>query len=269
MSGSQIYTRKIMNRSGFVLFQPNVESMADLIDDDIDIWEESATQQFPLGSKLYRGEQQWHYCYNGAVTGVAGAPVQSAAAVHADQDDDIVTGAAAAAGDYTIELTSTADLDTGVLATAGGLTGGYIIINDEAGEGHLYKVADHEIFSTTDNSTITLYDPLKVALTVASQVGVIPSPFYGVIATTAVCTRMVLGCYPFAVTASYYFWLPTGGPAACVAHAGIAVGDLVVAGTTAAKADPAAALTTESLIGWAMTPAIADTESFIVYIIPK
>jgi hypothetical protein len=266
MSGSQLYTRKVMNKSGFISLFPNVANMESLLEGDVDIWAESATQLFPLGTKLIRGEQTWRYTLNGGVAGVAGVPVQGAAAAHAEQDDDIVVAAAAAAGAYTVSLTSTADLDTSPNDTADTFAEGYLVVNDEAGEGHLYKIKSNEAFSGTDNSTFTLYDPIKVALTTSSEVGLIRNPYAGVVATAAVCTRPALGVYPFAVTLGYYFWMPTGGPAPCVAHAAIAVGDYVVAGTTAAKADPGAAWTTESLLGRALTPGAADTETFIVFL---
>ena len=265
--GHQIYTRKVMNRSGFIVGLPQVGAMDELVEGDIDLWGESSTGLFPVGTKITRGCQTYRYALNHATTGVAGQPVQAAAPVHAEQSDDIVVGAAAAAGTYSITLTSTANLDGSQNDEENNFAGGFALINDEAGEGHCYLIKSNALFATTGDSVFILYDPIKVALTTSSQVGLVRNPYAGVLATKAVCTAPALGCFPFAVTASYYFWLPTAGPAACIAHAAIAVGDLVVAGTTAAKADPAAALeTTEAVLGKAFTLAVADGESFLVWL---
>jgi hypothetical protein len=263
----QQYSRKVMTRNGFTLMFPNVGSMDELYQDSPpNPFEESATQLFPLGTKLIRGEQVWRYCKAGGVALNIAAPVQQAKAAHAEQDDDIVVGAAAAKGATSVELTSTANLDGSPNDEDDDFKDGYLVVNDEAGQGQLLKIKSNEGFSTTDDSTFTLYDPLTVALTTSSQVGLVRNPYYKVIATEAVVSGMVIGVPQIAVTAAYYFWCQTGGPAAVVAHAAVALGTAVVVGTTAAKADPAAAATTELIIGYPMTPGVSDTESFIVFL---
>jgi hypothetical protein len=62
------------------------------------------------------------------------------------------------------------------------------------------------------------------------------------------------------------FWAQTRGPCAVVPQAAIALGTEVVVGTTAAKANPAAAATTELKIGDPMTPGVADTEAFLCFL---
>ena len=266
-NGSRAYKHQVFNDSGYVLLYPNVADETDLLQAyPPNPYAESATQLFPLGTKLVQGERVWRYTKNGTVALNIAAPTQSAAAVHAEQDDDIVTGAASAIGSYEVHLTSTGNLDTGALASADGLKDGYLIVNDEAGEGQLYKIKSSEAFVTTGDVKIMLYDPLTVALTTSSQVGVVQNPFANVIVTTAVVSGIFTGVPLLAITANYYFWSQTGGPAPMIPNAAIAKGSYVVVGTTAAKADPGAGYTTELIIGWAFTPAIADTESFICYL---
>jgi len=266
--GSRSYSKQVFNDSGFVLLNPNVADETGLLQSyPPNPYAESATQQFPLGTRLIRGIEEWLYCRSNA-TGFAtlGTPIQSAAAVHAEADDDIVVGAASAIGAYTVTLTSTANIDTGVFASVDGLKDGFLIVNDEAGQGQLYKIKGNEAFVTTGNAIITLYDPLTVALTTSSEVGIIQNPCNNVLATTAVVTGMFIGVNQIAVTASYYFWAKTRGPAPAVPNAAIALGTYVVVGTTAAKFDPSAAVTTELIVGEPITPSIADTEQFIVYL---
>lgn len=268
-NGAASFTRKVITKSGNTLIFPPVPAVSNLAsgETDVDIHDSTSVAEFPLGTKLVRGDQVFRYTKNGAVALAAGVPLQAAAVAHGEQDDDIVVGAAAAIGDYTVELTSTANLDTSPNDEADNFKDGYLVVNDEAGEGHLYKIKSNEGFSGTANSTFTLYEPLKIALTTSSQVGLIKNPYNGVIATAAVLTGAPMGTAPAAVTASYYFWMHTGGAAPCIAHAAIARGGFVIVGTTAAKADPAVTdVKVLQIIGYALTPAAADTETFIVFL---
>jgi hypothetical protein len=267
MSGAQVYTSKVMNRSGYVVMLPNVGDMDDLIQTNPpNPYAESLTQLFPLGTKLVQGERVWRYAKAGAAIGIS-APVQSAAPVHAEQFDDIVVAAASAIGAYTVTLTSTANLDGSPNDEANAFAEGYLVVNDEAGEGQCYKIKSNEALVTTGNSIFTLYDPLTIALTTDSEVGIAMNPYCDVIATAAVVTALPVGVAQIAVTgADYYFWLQSGGPAAINMHAAAAVGDPISVGTTAAKGDPAAAFATETVIGFAMTPGITDDEKCMIFL---
>tara|TARA_Y100000310_G_scaffold345865_1_gene471860 strand:- start:1511 stop:2269 length:759 start_codon:yes stop_codon:yes gene_type:complete len=246
---------------------PNVENMDELMQTNPpDPYAESSTQLFPLGTKMVQGERVFRYCEAGGTGLSIAAPLQSAARVHAEMDDDIVVGAAAAIGAVAVELTSTANLAAAPLSTKNGVAEGYLIVNDAAGEGQMYKIKSHDAFSGTDDSTINLYDALTIALTTSSQCGLIQNPYANVIATAAVLTGMFVGVPLIAVTANYYFWSQTGGPAPVVVQAAIALGTAAVVGTTAGKADPAAAATTEVTIGYPITPGVADTESAIIFL---
>lgn len=261
------YTSTVLNRAGRTVFTPNVGDADDLMQTlPADPYAISSTQLFPLGSKLVEGERCWRYCLNGTGALTAGMILQNAAAVHADQQEDIAVGAAAAIGATSVELTSTADLDGSPNNTANEFAEGYLVVNDAAGEGHCYKIKSNELFTGTEDSTFTLYDGLVVALTTSSQCGLINNPYHKVVVATAVATGMCVGVAQHAVTASYYFWSQTGGPAAVVAHAAIALGTMAVVGTTEGEADPHAAFNTELIIGYPMTPAIADDESFICFL---
>lgn len=263
------YRQSVLNVHGYTIMLPNVaDENAIKLTYPPNPYAESSTQLFPLGTKLIQGERVWRYCKNGAsALSTLGTPIQQAKAADAEQDDDIVCGAAAAIGDYEVEVTSTASLDASPNDEADDFAEGYLIVNDEAGQGQMYKIKSNEALATTADSTFVLYDPLTVALTTSSELGLIRNPYYRVIATEAVVSGMVIGVNPIAVTASYWFWAQTGGPAPVVAHAAIALGTYAVVGTTAAKADPSAALTTELIIGYPMTPAVADTEQFICFLI--
>lgn len=264
---NKAYRHQIQNESGYVVSFPSVANTDELLQSlPVNPYAESATQLFPLGTKALNGERVLRYCKNGATALNIAAPLQSAARIHAEADDDIVVGAASAIGATTVTLTSTANLATAPLSTKDGFKEGYLVVNDEAGEGQLYKIKGHAPASGTSTFVVTLYDALTVALTTSSQVGIIQNPYANVIATAAVLTGMFVGVPLMAITASYYFWAQTGGPAPVIPQAAIALGTTVVVGTTAAKADPALNTTTEVIIGYPVTPAIADTETFICFL---
>jgi len=252
-----------------VLLLPNVKDMDDLLYTyPPNPFAEGTEQLFPLGTKLIRGDQCWRYCKAGAAIAIATA-VQAAAPADAEQSDDIVVAAASAIGDYTVSLTSTDALDAAPNNEANAFADGYLIVNDEAGEGQLLKIKSNEAFDDSESVVVfTLYDPLTIALTTSSEVGLIMNPYCDVITTTAVLTGAPLGLTGIAVTgADYYFWLHTGGPAPARANAAIVAGETVVFGTTAGECDPAAAFDTEAVVGYAATLAVAQDEHFIVDLI--
>lgn len=268
VDGNIAYSRQMFNESGYILMYPNIGENSDLLQSvPPNPYAESASQLFPLGTKLIQAERVWRYCKCGATQLYISRPIQSAAQVHAEMNNDIVVGAAAAIGDYTVVLTSTTNLAAAPLSSTNGLAEGYLLVNDAAGEGQCYKIKSSVAFASTSATAIVLYDPLTIALTTASQCAVIQNPYANVIQTTAVVTGMCVGIPGIAVTAAYYFWSQTGGPAGCFATNTIAQGTTAVVGTTAGKADPAAAVTTEIAIGYPLTPMeTTDDEYFIVFL---
>ena len=227
---------------------------------------QSADQLFPLGSMLEDCDRRWVYCKAGAGIGI-GIPVQSAEAVHDEQDDDIVTGAVAAIGATAIELTSTDNLDGSPNDEANDFAEGYVIVNDEAGEGQLRKIISNDAFDDAESDcTFNLYDALLVALSTSSQCGLIRSPYYRVLATKAVVTGKVIGVPLLGITSAYYFWCQCAGLAPLDMNAAVSLGTKVVVGTTAASADPASCDTTEITIGEMVTPGITGGEYAIVFL---
>jgi len=268
--GTAKYMRQVYNKSGYVLLYPNVGKQSALLEGvPPNPYAESATQLFPLGTKLVQGERVWRYCKNGAAALAIGVPIQSMPAVNAVTDDDMAIGVAAEIGDYVVSITSQAAMNLYPLATnADGLAEGYLIVNDGAGQGQCYKIKSSEAFSGTSQTLITLYDPLTIALaTATSQVGIHQNPYANVIVVAAPVTGMCVGIPQFVVsTAYYYFWSQTGGPAAAMPNAAIAKGTKVVVGTTAACVDPEASVTAEIVIGYPLTPAITELEHFMVFL---
>ena len=265
MAGTQLYTRKVMNKSGYVLEFPGVASMGEFYNGEASLnpYAQSLTQEFPLGTKLTNGERVWRYTRNGAGTPAAGDCLQGAAILHIDAQDDLLCSVAVA-GAYEVELTGTAN----TACAANYYKEGYLVINDAAGQGHSYKIKSHVACTGAATFKIQLYDPLIVGLTAAtSEAGLCKNPFDAVIATAAALSAIPIGVSPIALTAAYYFWAQTGGPCAVHAHAAAGIGVAAIVGTHAAAVDPNVDnASTLQIIGWFMTPGIADTEHCLVFL---
>ena len=268
--GSVKYMQALYNKAGYVLLYPQVAAGDELLEDVVppNPYAESATQQYPLGTKLVQAERVWRYCKNGSTGLNIGAPISSAPAVHADQQEDIACPTASAIGDYHIWITSTANLDGSPNDEADTFKEGYIHVNDGTGQGQCYKIKANDAFSGTNNEKITLYDPLTIATVAASsEFGLIMNPYKNVVVCpTAATMGMCCGVPGIAITASYYFWSQTGGPASVVPQAAIALGNYAIVGTTAGKVNIMSAVTTEYIIGWPLTPGIADTEEMLIFL---
>ncbi len=264
------YYEPVVNERGYVLMYPQVASPNLLLPRTVppNPFAESVYQLFPLGTKLVNGSCVWRYCKNSAAAlTVIGECLQGPTSIHADTEDDIVVAATSgetyAIGSYDITLTSTANIAAAPWSTKDGGRQGFVYINGGTGQGQCRMIKSHEAASGTAVFKVTTFDPWSVAPVAGnSECGLVENPYSNVIIAAAVTTGLPLGVNPIAVTASYYFWAQTGGPAAVYAHAAIAYGNWVVVGTTAAKADPGAAVTTEYIIGWPLTPGIKDADHF-------
>ncbi len=266
--GNTIYNRPVHTEDGYTLMYPNIGDKDDfLTSHPIKPYEESAIQLFPLGTKLIQGERVWRYSKNGSGTLVIAGPVQGPAVIHAEQNYNIEVGATSDIGDFTVTLTGTTNLDNSPNDEANAFSEGYLFINDEAGEGQCYKIKSNEAFSTTDDAVFTLYDPLTIALTTSSQAGLLHNPYNRVVAAAAVNSNMVIGVPLLAITASYFFWAQSGGPAPVRTGSNNQVlGTMSIVGTNSAQSDPMAAFTTETIIGYPMTPCDTQTETFMCFL---
>ncbi len=268
----QVY-EPVANRDGWVLYYPQVADNLERYSGGgkPNPYAESIYAKFPIGVVAQRGIDKFVYLKNGAsALSTIGTPLQRAASLHAELDDDIVVGAASAIGAYTVTLTSTANLAAAPLSTKDGLKNGYLIVNDVDGEGQLYQIKGHEAASGTSNFVVTLYDPLTIALTTSSQVGLARHPADGVIASAIYAATETSGSFVgvnlLAITASYYFWAQYKGVFPGNANEAIVKGQAVVCGITAAKFNAFdVTSTTQYIVGTALTPAVADTEKFMIY----
>lgn len=174
------------------------------------LYEESSTQKMPLGTKWALADgREFVYTKQASSGGVTGPGyIAQCAAVDAQQSTCTVQAAGAIA-DTTIYVTNGADThDADTYAE------GYVIVEDDAGEGQCLKIRSHDAMTSGGTVTIVLYDALRVAITTSTTVTIMKHPLDSVIVCPAnTPTAPVAGVSPITPTASYYFWLQTKGMA--------------------------------------------------------
>jgi hypothetical protein len=148
-----------------------------------------------------------------------GQIVDGIAAVVAHDMDLAATATSAAAITFTSGTTLTVAKDQ--------YAGGYVYFNDGPGEGEVYQVRSNTKVASAAGLSITIEDDggLATALTTSSLFGLMYSPYKDVkiVDGNGTMTTGVLGVTTMPVTASYYCWLQTSGPAAVLMGAQVAI----------------------------------------------
>jgi hypothetical protein len=187
---------------------------------------QTSDQKQKLGTKAVLPDGRvFYYAENsGAAITSAGQIVDGIAAVAA-HDGDLAT-AALAAGSLTVTTT------TSLTTTKDQYADGYLFVNDNAGQGEVYRVKSNTAVASAAGCEITIdeSDGTRTALTSSSQFGLMYSPYKGVkiIDGDGTMTTGPIGVTPIPVTASYYFWAQTSGPAAVLSGAAtFVIGDAV------------------------------------------
>ncbi len=226
------------------------------------IYEISATRKERIGTlRITQDGRKFRYAKCGS-TAISAGKLQMAAQVAADVTNK--TAVAAAIGTKVLTLTiGSATYAEDFFA------GGYFQINDATGEGHQYLISGSSAVTAGTTITITLEDPIRVALTTSSEFTLVHSPWMGVV-ESAVEENLPVGVAVVPVTASYYCWLQTHGPALVLSAASDAVGSIAIPGATAgaiATASTTIATTvTQPIVGTIMGTVGVATEYKPVYL---
>ena len=222
------YSRKwsvVSLDSGQVLTVPPDDNLADIvIPGSVDPYAESATQEFPLGTKLecYGGSEVYRYALEGGNGVEIGALCQAVVPL-AGHINEVI--AAAAIGDTTITFTpntvTTDDLAKNELAE------GYIFIYDGTGEGAKYRIKSHPAIVGGTTGVLTLYDPIRLTTPATATATVIHNRYYKFIIQPNGPTAIPIGWTVAAVTADYYCWLQTKGPLCALIDGTVVMGQEV------------------------------------------
>lgn len=212
----------------------------------------SATQLHRLGEKVVDNSGRvFRYCKAGGTALVPGKLQQSSAEDTGTQD---LTPTATAIGATTLTTSST------VTVTANEYAGGFVVVTKTPGQGYMYRIKSHPA-ATAAAVTLTLEDPIQVALTTNSRIDLVRNPYSAVIVNPTTLTSTPIGVAVYPVAASEFGWIQTGGITNILADGANAVGAAVVAsnGVAGAVEDAAAPGAQGPQIGASITGA-ADTE---------
>jgi len=199
--------------SGMVITIPPDDNLKQVtVNDDIDPYAESATQEYPLGTKIEYGREVYRYTLCGGSNVEIGALCQSVVPLAGHINELCGT---TAVGDTTINfcpaVATTDDLVENELAQ------GYIYMYDAIGEGAKYRIKSHPAIVGATGGLLTLYDPIRILTTTGTtKATVMHNKFYKFIiipgGTHVGITATPCGWTVAAVTANYYCWLQTKGP---------------------------------------------------------
>lgn len=187
-----------------------------------DMFVSSATQQHRLGTRGYSEDgRAFRYVLAGASNLVAGNCIQSPAIVanHLANTPPIV---AVGAKSFTYTPGAT-------LGAVNQYADGYLQVDTTPGNGYTYGIKDHAAFASATAFTLNLDDPLQVALTASSRVGLLANKYAGVIqmpVTTA--TGLLVGVASYVIVAAQYGWIQTWGPCSTLIAGTPALGAIVM-----------------------------------------
>ena len=186
----------------------------------------STRMVLPDGRVYYYGQT------DGAQT--AGAICQSAVGV-ANHDMALATNTASA-GDKSVTVTV-----GGTAATEDQYKDGFLYVNDGTGEGHIYKIRQHDAINSSGSGSINLYDGDAIAtgFAAATIVGLAKNPYKDFIVFPTTGTGHPVGVAATDFDDDDYGWLQTWGPAAVLCDVAFVIGNHVrVSDNTAGSGEP-------------------------------
>jgi hypothetical protein len=225
-----------------------------------DSFTSSSTQLHPLGTKAEtRDGRRFRYGQVGAVATVAGSLYQGAVPLANHLAN---TPPAVAVGATSFSYTP------GATAGAANLYAeGYLQVDTTPGEGYTYQVASHAAITASTAFTLYLRDPIQVALTTSSRVGLMPNAYKNVVVTPTTNTAKVVGVAPTVLAISEYGWLQTRGPASVLINGTPGITAPVAnSGTTAGAVDvwtTAAAAVAVTPVGYMMQVGVSTKLNFV------
>jgi hypothetical protein len=220
-----------------------------------------------IGTRLILPDGRvFRYAFSNGAAG-AGTGVQSSAAV-ANHDSDLAVAAASAVGAKSVSVTL-----GGTAAAEDLYANGYLFGNDVEGEGHVYRIRQHDAIGSGGTGTINLMDgdTISEALVAgSSQVGLVANPYMHVIPSPGGAqTGRTVGFAPAEVADDSYFWAQTWGEAAVLADGTLVIFRPVrMSDGTAGAVENYASQTAseEQVVGFATNILAATTEFQFVFL---
>ena len=220
----------------------------------------AATSAKALGSRIpFLGQtvefddgRKFVYCST-ASNFVAGEMVAVATALAVEFANKL-TAAAIGATSVVLNTTGAAIFGgTNAVWAASALAGGYLMITDDAGEGYSYRIKDNTgSTAAAPTTTITLFDPLKVAVTAASDCNLVGAKHRKVVEGAVALSPIGAAVVPTTAATDgveQFFWVQTKGPAVCLGAATVGVEVASAASGAVANAAEAGSGVYDRIIG--------------------
>ena len=180
------------------------------------------TKLHPYGTRMVLPDGRVYYYGQTDGAQTAGAICQSAVGV-ANHDMDLATNTASA-GDKSVTVTV-----GGTAATEDQYADGYLYINDGTGQGHNYKIRQHDAIDGSGSGAINLYDgdAIAVGFEAATIAGLAKNPYKDFIVFPTTATGHPVGVAPTDFDDDDYGWRQTWGPAAVLCAVACVIGNHV------------------------------------------
>ncbi|MHC1713536.1 MAG: hypothetical protein AB9872_15415 [Solidesulfovibrio sp.] len=190
-----------------------------------DVGETSPAKREAVGAlRITADGRKFRYAKAGSLKLTAGSLGVAPAAVAAHGN---LPATPAAVGDRVVSLTIG---DAAVVENA--YEDGFLQVADADGKGRQYRILSNTACAAGGTVVLTLAEPVRAALTAASRLSLIPSPWGGVSAS-ATEENLPAGIAPCDVPAGHYYFSQTGGVACCLASGTATVGTMLVPSATA------------------------------------
>lgn len=194
------------------------------------IFSSVATAETTVGARAKTQDGRiFRYCQAGGTALVQGKLQQASAQIANHQNLAPTASAAIGATQVTVTLGATA-------ATAAQYAGGLLVVTVTPGEGYTYRISSNPAANSGASLTVTIEDPLLVALTTSSRIDLIANEYMGAIINPTTASSRPIGVAVYPIAANQFGWLQTGGPCSALAEGAITVGTALVASTTTAGA---------------------------------
>ncbi len=191
---------------------------------DFNPYKTSSTPMYALGTQFFDGEDVYRYAKVGAST-ITRGKLQTAPAPKTNHHN-VAVATAQSIGDKTVTVTLGA-----TAAVADEYAEGYIVFNDVTTGGFRMKIKTHPAANASASLTVTLYEPLPVALTTSSKGNLVHNTYNGIIEGTSQTVR-VAGVSQVTATTGLYIWVMTRGTTAVLADQTIALGSWIAPSTS-------------------------------------
>ena len=163
----------------------------------------------------------------GSATTIAPGILYQNAEIIVDHQNHDVTAVQANSANGNTPAKVTATLGA-TAVTANQYQGGFLIVNDNNGEGQTLRIASHPAADASASLTVTLEDAPSVAITAASEVCLLPADGKSVVINPTTPTNMVSGAGLYTIAASAFGFLVTKGICAVLnADANLTAGSAV------------------------------------------